>query len=76
MNAITVPRNRKFFWKAIFSGFAVELEKLGAGFKKSYPPPKFRIRDKAVGTLLTHNPTGHFPEADPIALAFTPTADR
>ena len=73
MNAIPVPRNRKFFWKATFSGFAVELEQLGGRSKKSFPPPKFRTRGRHA---LAYNPTGHFPEADPIALAFTPTADR
>jgi hypothetical protein len=35
MNAIPVPRNRKFFWKATFSGFAVELEQLGDRSPKS-----------------------------------------
>src|SRR4029077_8169993 len=48
---------------------------------RSGPKGPFRHRNfgsepSAVGTLLSDNPTGYFSEADPIALAFTPTADR
>ncbi len=52
------------------------MDNSGSGLKSAFRHRNFGSEGNAVGTLLTDNPTGHFPEADPITLAFTPTADR
>ena len=70
MKAIPVPRNHKFFWKTTFFWFRGRVQKVLSATEN------FGSEANPVGMLLTDNPTGHFSEADPIALAFTPTADR
>jgi hypothetical protein len=75
MNAIPVPRNQKFFWKVILSGFAVELEQLAVGSKSPFRHRNFGSEAKAVGTLNLQSDRS-LPRSHPIALAFTPTADR
>jgi hypothetical protein len=77
MNAIPVPRNHKFFWKTTFFWFSRSTwNNSRSGPKSPFRHRNFGPEADAAGTLLAYNPTGHFPEADPIALAFTPTADR
>ena len=77
MKAIPVPRNHKFFWKATFFWFRGRTATTRDRVRKVLSATEISgLRPSAVGTLLTYNPTGHFSEANPIALAFTPTADR
>ena len=77
MNAIPVPRNHKFFWKATFFWFRGRTANNSRRVQKVLPADRtFGLRQARSERSLTDNPTGHFAEADPIALAFTPTADR